>query len=113
MRTAVSLAAAMGKEVSVTGIRVDRNESGLRAEHLAAVRAAAAVCDGQLTGDSIGSREITFHPGAIRAGGYSFQAGAAGSTGLICQTVAGGWRILPDGYRGHTRPGGPVLPLSA
>jgi RNA 3'-terminal phosphate cyclase (ATP) len=34
------------------------------------------------------SRQFTFHPGAVRAGDYSFDVGTAGSTTLVLQTIA-------------------------
>ena len=87
LRTSLALAAALGIEVKVTNIRARRPKPGLRAQHLAAGRAAAAVCDGQLEGDEIGSGEIHFRPGSPRSGQYRFDIGTAGSAVLVCQTI--------------------------
>lgn len=87
LRTSLAMSAALGRNVRVTRIRAGRPRSGLRPQHLAAARAAAVVCGGELQGDEIGSQEITFCPGTPRAGQYRFDIGTAGSTTLLCQTV--------------------------
>ncbi len=56
-------------------------------QHLTAVQAAAAVSGAKVGGDEIGSKELTFEPGAVRAGRYSFAVGTAGSATLVLQTV--------------------------
>ena len=87
VRTSVGLAAALGVPVRITNIRRGRKVPGLRPQHVAAVRAAAAVCGGQLTGDAVGSREITLVPGPLVGGRFEFDVGTAGSTVLVCQTI--------------------------
>ena len=87
LRTSVGLAAALGKAVRIINIRARRPQSGLRPQHLWAVRAAAAVCDGRLEGDEAGSGVLTFRPGEIRPGQYRFDIGTAGSTTLVIQTI--------------------------
>lgn len=87
LRTAVSLGAALGKDIHVTAIRSGRPKPGLRHQHLTAVRAAAAICGGELTGDEIGSCELTFRPGTIQPGEYRFDIGTAGSCILVLQTL--------------------------
>jgi len=87
LRSAVGLAAAVGKNVRITKIRARRPKPGLRPQHLAAVRAAAHVSGGKLEGDRVDSREIVFRPGKVRAGEYRFDIGTAGSTTLVLQTL--------------------------
>jgi len=87
LRTSLALSAALGIEVKVTNIRASRPKPGLAAQHLAAARAAAAVCNGRLQGDEIGSGEIHFRPGTPRSGRYRFDIGTAGSAALVCQTI--------------------------
>ncbi|MHC4982584.1 MAG: RNA 3'-terminal phosphate cyclase [Planctomycetota bacterium] len=87
LRTSVALAAALGLDVRLTNIRAKRPKPGLGQQHLAAVRAAAAVCSGELTGDSLGSQTLTFRPGNVAAGQHSFEIPTAGSTILLLQTV--------------------------
>ncbi|MCJ7544821.1 MAG: RNA 3'-terminal phosphate cyclase [Phycisphaerae bacterium] len=87
LRTSLALAGATGQSVRVTGIRSGRPKPGLRPQHLAAVQAAVAVCDGQVRGDRIGSQELTFVPGRPQSGRFHFDIGTAGSTVLVAQTI--------------------------
>lgn len=72
-------------------VRANRSKPGLQPQHLAAVKAAAEICDANLTDARIGSTQFVFEPTAdVRAGEYSFDIGTAGSAPLVAQTV-----ILP------------------
>jgi len=86
-RLAIALAAMTGRPLRLTRIRARRAKPGLRAQHLAAVRAVAALCGGGLDGDVIGSAELHFRPGRIRGGAYRFDVGTAGSTALVLQAA--------------------------
>lgn len=44
----------------------------------------------EVTGASVGSRELTFCPGRCHGGTYSFSIGTAGSTTLVLQTILPG-----------------------
>jgi RNA 3'-terminal phosphate cyclase (ATP) len=92
LRTALALGALTGTAVVIENIRARRGKPGLMRQHLTAVRAAAAVCGGALTGDEIGSRALSFTPGTVRAGDYRFAIGTAGSACLVFQTVL--WPLL-------------------
>lgn len=94
LRTALTLAVLMRRPTRIDGIRAGRGQPGLRPQHLTAVRAAAAICEGELEGDELGSQTVLFVPGGpVRAGEYVFdvseaaEGGSAGSVGLIIQTV--------------------------
>lgn len=87
LRSSVSLAAVTQTPVRLENIRAGRRKPGLMRQHLTAVRAAAEVSGGSLEGDEIGSRDLTFRPGSVRAGDYRFSIGTAGSTTLVLQTV--------------------------
>ena len=87
LRTSVGLAAALGVPVRVTNIRSGRRVPGLRPQHVAAVRAATGVCNGTLSGDTVGSSEITLVPGPLGGGRFEFDIGTAGSALLVCQTI--------------------------
>lgn len=52
-------------------------------QHLTAARAGAIVCGGTITGDEVGSAELTFTPGPVQPGPYTFIVGTAGSTTLV------------------------------
>ena len=87
LRTSLSLSLVTGRPFRLFNIRARRQRPGLQAQHLAAVRAAAAVGQAQVRGDAAGSREITFRPAAVMPGDYAFDVGTAGSALLVLQTV--------------------------
>lgn len=87
VRTALSLSAVTKKECIIKNIRGQRGESGLKAQHLAAVKAMQQLCHADVTGAYEGSREITFIPGNIEGGKYTVDIGTAGSTTLLLQTL--------------------------
>jgi RNA 3'-terminal phosphate cyclase (ATP) len=87
LRTSLALAMVTGQSFRVHSIRARRPKPGLMRQHLVAVRAAAEVCNAELSGDAIGSRELVFRPRAPKHGDYLFQIGSAGSATLVLQTV--------------------------
>jgi len=94
LRSALSLAALLGRPVRLTRIRAKRRQPGLRPQHLTAVRALARVCDATLEGDALDSRTLTFTPRRpLQAGDYHFdvldaaQGGSAGAVSLILQAL--------------------------
>jgi RNA 3'-terminal phosphate cyclase (ATP) len=91
VRTALALAVALGRAISITAIRSRRPKPGLQPQHLAAVRALAAIADAEVLGDALDSAALTFAPRALRAGEYRFDIGAergsAGSVSLLCQAL--------------------------
>ncbi|RPI00678.1 MAG: RNA 3'-phosphate cyclase, partial [Zetaproteobacteria bacterium] len=87
LRTALALSAVRGVPIRLSGIRARRKAPGLRAQHLTAVGALAQICDAEVQGAGLGSCELTFAPGAVRAGQYHFDVGTAGSTALTLQAL--------------------------
>ncbi len=87
MRTSLALAIISQQPFQLDNIRANRRTPGLRHQHLAAVNAAAEICDATVSGARLGSQFIKFRPGNIKSGDYSFDIGSAGSTTLVLQTV--------------------------
>ncbi len=87
LRSALALSLCLGKPFRMTRIRAARRKPGLQPQHLAAVRAAAAIGTAEVTGAVQGSDELTFIPQAVQAGSYRFATGTAGSAALVLQTV--------------------------
>lgn len=87
VRSSMALATVTARPLRLENIRAGRSKPGLKRQHLAAVRAACEICDGELTGDQLESREIGFVPGRVRAGEYQFRISTAGSATLVLQTV--------------------------
>lgn len=94
LRTALSLAIITNQPIHIARIRAGRKQPGLAAQHLTAVRAAAAICQAEVRGDELGSMTLEFIPsGSAQAGQYTFdvteaqKGGSAGAVTLVLQTV--------------------------
>lgn len=91
LRTALALSAVTRQPFRMHSIRARRPKPGLAAQHLACVRAVAAVCEATVRGAHLQSREIEFRPGMIQGGRFLFDVAAesasAGATGLVLQSV--------------------------
>lgn len=87
LRTALTLSMVTGQPFRIRHIRAKRAKPGLMRQHLVAVQAATQVCGAQAQGAAVGSQELVFAPGAIRAGDYRFAIGSAGSCTLVLQTL--------------------------
>ncbi|MEM7263709.1 MAG: RNA 3'-terminal phosphate cyclase, partial [Planctomycetota bacterium] len=87
LRSSLALSLITGRSFRIENIRKKRSRPGLLRQHLTAVRAAATVGSADVEGDELGSTDLEFHPGEIRAGDYRFAIGTAGSTTLVFQTV--------------------------
>ena len=87
VRTSLALSMLTGAPISIHNIRARRSNPGLRAQHLAAIRAAASISRASLEGATIASRELRFVPGRVLPGRYEIDVGTAGSTLLVLQTI--------------------------
>lgn len=87
LRTALTLSMLSGESVTVTDVRGDRPEPGLKAQHQTAVAVAAAVCDAAVEGAELGSEAVEFDPGVPTGGDYEAEIGTAGSLTLLFDTL--------------------------
>ena len=94
LRTALAIAALRHQPILLERIRAGREKPGLRPQHLAAVRAVAALCGARVEGDALGSDALLFEPTvAPMAGAYHLDisamagTGSAGSLGLLFQAL--------------------------
>jgi len=88
VRDAVPFCILIGQEIHLKNIRAKRDKPGLRAQHLKALEAAANLCGGKLSGGTVGSKEIWFHPGkAIKGGTFVWDIGTAGSTAMLALSL--------------------------
>ncbi|HLA44310.1 MAG TPA: RNA 3'-terminal phosphate cyclase [Aggregatilineales bacterium] len=88
VRTALTLSCITSTPIEIHHIRANRNQGGLRPQHLACVQAAAQICAAEVTGDYVGSHALTFVPGhPPKAGEYQWDIKTAGATTLLLQTV--------------------------
>lgn len=87
LRSSLALAMITLTPVRLVNIRAGRPKPGLQRQHLTSVEAAATISGATVCGAAIGSRELTFQPGAVQPGEYHFAVGTAGSASLVLQTV--------------------------
>jgi RNA 3'-phosphate cyclase len=88
VRTTVALAALGGRAVRLVNVRANRPKPGLAPQHLAAVRAVAALCDASCEGLERRSTAFTFEPRAApRGGDLRLDVGTAGSLTLVLQAL--------------------------
>ncbi len=94
LRMALALSAILGEPVRVENIRAGRPNPGLQAQHLTGVMAIARICQAELKGAELGSKELIFRPRRPpEPGSYFFdvtearKGGSAGATTLVLQTL--------------------------
>ena len=87
VRTSLSLAMITGRPFKLVNIRGNRRKPGLRPQHLTAVQACTTVCKARVVGAELGAGKLSFRPGTVRPGKYSFDIGTAGAASLVMQTV--------------------------
>ncbi|MCK6448363.1 MAG: RNA 3'-terminal phosphate cyclase [Planctomycetes bacterium] len=97
LRSALALALVTGTPFRIHSIRARRANPGLQRQHLTCVLAARELSAARVVGAALGSRELTFEPGEVRARDFRFDVESAGSTVLVAQTV------LPALWRAPTR----------
>lgn len=85
VRTAVALSVLTKQPIEITDIRAQRPVPGLRPQHFTALSCIKALCDAEVEGLSVNSRNLIFRPHEINAGAYSFDIGTAGSMVLVFQ----------------------------
>jgi RNA 3'-terminal phosphate cyclase (ATP) len=87
LRSSLALSIETGQAFRIENIRAGRKKPGLLRQHLTAVNAAMEVCGGKAQGAAMRSEALTFEPGEVRGGQYTFAVGTAGSATLVLQTV--------------------------
>ena len=87
LRLSVALAAVLGQTLHICNIRQNRLQPGLKPQHLEAVLTAARLCDAELKGAELNSRELWFTPRKIRGGKVDAEIGTAGSIPMLLMTV--------------------------
>ncbi len=87
LRVAVSLSAVTGQPLHLYNIRQKRPQPGLKPQHLEAVLTATKLCNAEVRGATVNSREIWFEPGTIKGGRIEAEIGTAGSIPMLLMTV--------------------------
>ena len=87
LRLSVALAAIQGLKLHIYNIRQNRPQPGLKPQHLEAVLTAARLCDAELEGAHLNSRELWFKPKKVTGGKIEAEIGTAGSIPMLLMTV--------------------------
>jgi RNA 3'-terminal phosphate cyclase (ATP) len=95
LRSALTLSLLTGRPFRLRRVRANRPKPGLQPQHLMSVLAAQRIGSAHVTGAELHSNDLTFEPGPVASGHYSFEIGTAGATGLVLHTV-----YLPLALRG-------------
>lgn len=87
LRLSVALASILNEPLHIYNIRKRRPQPGLRPQHLEAVLTAAKLCNAEVKGATLGSREVWFKPGRVVGGEIQAEIGTAGSIPMLIMTV--------------------------
>ena len=106
LRLAVALAAIKGEQLHIVNIRQNRPQPGLKPQHLESVLTAAKLCDAEIEGVNINSRELWFKPKAIKGGMFEAEIGTAGSIPMLFMTTLPICLFAKDTVKLHVFRGG-------
>jgi len=85
LRTALSLGCILKEDVKISNIRANRPKPGLAPQHLSTVKLLRDMTKAEVTGDAIGSTELTFKPQEPHGDYFYVDIGTAGSVTLLLQ----------------------------
>jgi RNA 3'-terminal phosphate cyclase (ATP) len=87
LRLSIALAGIRGEPLHIYNIRHKRGQPGLRPQHLESVNVAAKLCNAEVEGAKLGSRELRFKPDGAISGEVRAEIGTAGSISMLLLTV--------------------------
>ena len=87
LRLSIALSAINKKPLHIFNIRNNRPKPGLKPQHLEAVKTAGKLCNAEIHGAKINSRELWFTPKKNKGGNFTSTIGTAGSISALILTV--------------------------
>jgi len=87
LRLSIALAGVLGEPLHIYNIRQRRGQPGLRPQHLESVLTAAKLCNAEMKGATLGSRELWFKPDGTVSGEIKAEIGTAGSISMLLLTI--------------------------
>jgi len=87
LRIALAFSVIFDVPIKIEKIRAKRENPGIRAQHLTAIRAISSISNAKVNGAEIGSSTLEFIPGKIKGGRFDFDVGTAGSVLLVLQSI--------------------------
>jgi RNA 3'-phosphate cyclase len=106
LRLAVALATAKGEPLHIYNIRQNRPRQGLKPQHLEAVLTAAKLCNAEVKGAALGSKELWFTPRKVNGGKFEAEIGTAGSIPMLLMATLPICIFANDTVRLHVAKGG-------
>ena len=106
LRLSVALSAISKQPLHIYNIRQNRPKPGLKPQHLEAVLIAAKLCNAELHGAKLNSRELWFEPNEIQSGNFESKIGTAGSIPMLLMTVLPICAFTKGTVRVHVTKGG-------
>ena len=106
LRLAVALAAATGESLHIYNIRQNRPQRGLKPQHLEAVLTAAKLCNAEVKGATLGSKELWFKPQEVKGGNFEAEIGTAGSISALLMATLPICAFANGSVRLHVAKGG-------
>ena len=106
LRLSIALATILNQPLHIYNIRQKRTQPGLRPQHLEAVLTAAKLCNAELKGATLGSRELWFTPQKIISGNIHAEIGTAGSIPMLLLTILPICAFIKHSVRVHVVKGG-------
>jgi len=87
IRTAITLSCITKQPIIIENIRKNRKITGLRPQHLTAIKILQKICDADVEGAKIGSTSLKFVPGNVKSCNLIEDVGTAGSISLVLQVL--------------------------
>jgi RNA 3'-phosphate cyclase len=87
LRTALGLSVLTQKPFRIINIRKNREEPGLKQQHVSCVKACAEISNANADGNKIGSETLEFIPRVIKNRQMEINIGTAGSISLVFQSL--------------------------
>lgn len=87
VRSALALSVLEAEPVRIEGVRGNREDPGLKHQHLAAVEAMRDAANLDVEGAELDSETLTVEPGRPRGGGIEVDVGTAGSVTLVADAL--------------------------
>jgi len=106
LRLSVALAAIIKQPLHIYNIRQNRPQSGLKHQHLEAVLTAAKLCNAEVQGATLGSKELRFIPQRIKGGGIETEIQTAGSIPMLLSATLPICLFADNSVRLHVAKGG-------
>ncbi len=106
LRLSIALAATTGQPLHIYNIRQNRPQPGLKPQHLEAVLTAAKLCNAEIKGATLNSKELWFKPREVRGGNFEAEIGTAGSIPILLTTALPICALAKGLVRLHVTKGG-------